>query len=104
MFKIIERKVPIPLDDATAVDHSIKGDIKFNKVNFFYPKRPDAPVIRDFTHEFKRGTTTAIVGPSGSGKSTLVQLIERFYDAQGGEKDGEGVITFDGVPLKAIKL
>ena len=64
--------MPIPLDSPSAVDHVIEGNIKFNKVNFFYPKRPDAPVIRDFTHEFKKGTTTAIVGPSGSGKSTLV--------------------------------
>ena len=31
------------------------------------------------------GQTVALVGPSGCGKSTVVQLIQRFYDVEGGE-------------------
>ena len=38
------------------------------------------------------------MGPSGSGKSTIVQLIERFYDPQGGQ------ILVDGVNLKDMSL
>lgn len=63
-----------------------------------YPSRPDQKILNDFSHTFKVGTTTAIVGPSGSGKSTVVQLVERFYDPESGE------VIVDGKNLKNIKL
>ena len=76
----------------------MKGEIKFDKVNFRYPSRPDTQVLTDFSCTFEVGKTTAIVGPSGSGKSTVVQLIERFYDPE------SGAIYVDGEPLKNLKL
>ena len=39
------------------------------------------------------GQTVALVGPSGCGKSTTVQLLQRFYDIDGGE-----------VSLKSLRL
>lgn len=76
----------------------MKGEIKFDKVNFHYPSRTDTHVLKDFTCTFEVGKTTAIVGPSGSGKSTVVQLIERFYDPT------DGSVSIDGEPLKDLKL
>jgi ATP-binding cassette subfamily B (MDR/TAP) protein 1 len=59
-------------------------------VDFTYPTRPDLRILKSLTCSFDAGKTTAIVGPSGSGKSTIVQLIERFYNTNG------GTVTLDG--------
>ena len=80
------------------MDHELKGQIRFDGVDFFYPTRPDTKVLRDFSCTFEVGKTTAIVGPSGSGKSTVVQLIERFYEPTKGE------IFVDGKALTNLKL
>jgi ATP-binding cassette subfamily B protein len=43
------------------------------------------------------GQTVAIVGPTGAGKTTLVNLLERFYEIQG------GAIELDGVNVNAME-
>jgi ATP-binding cassette subfamily B protein len=72
-----------------------RGSLSFRNVTFRYPARPETAALRDFTLEIEPGETIAIVGPSGAGKSTIFQLVERFYDPQG------GTIRIDGVPLTA---
>lgn len=56
--------------------------IAFNRVSFSYGEKP---VLRDFSHVFKRGSKTAIVGPSGAGKSTLLKLALGFYGGYAGD-------------------
>ncbi|MEE4316041.1 MAG: ABC transporter transmembrane domain-containing protein [Erythrobacter sp.] len=70
-----------------------RGSLSFRNVTFRYPARPEVAALRDFTLEIEPGETIAIVGPSGAGKSTIFQLVERFYDPQG------GTIRLDGIPL-----
>ncbi|QDH33201.1 ATP-binding cassette domain-containing protein [Porphyrobacter sp. YT40] len=70
-----------------------RGSLSFRNVTFRYPARPETAALKDFTLEIEPGETVAIVGPSGAGKSTIFQLVERFYDPQG------GTIRMDGVPL-----
>ncbi|MEP7071534.1 MAG: ABC transporter ATP-binding protein [Verrucomicrobiota bacterium] len=41
-------------------------------------------VVRDFSHRFKAGKITTILGPSGSGKSTVLALIAGLKQADGG--------------------
>ena len=42
-------------------------------------------VLRGLDLTISSGQTVALVGPSGCGKSTTVQLIQRFYDIDGGQ-------------------
>ena len=71
-----------------------RGEVRFDKVSFRYPSRPDALALADFSLEVKPGETVALVGPSGAGKSTVLQLLLRHYDAD------EGTISLDGVELR----
>ena len=71
-----------------------RGEVKFEKVSFRYPSRPDALALADFSLEVKPGERVALVGPSGAGKSTVLQLLLRYYDADA------GVISLDGVELR----
>lgn len=70
------------------------GGLTFENVGFRYPSRPDLPAVRDFRLAIRPGERVAIVGPSGAGKSTLFQLVQRFYDPDGGR------ILMDGVNLR----
>ncbi|KIM36272.1 hypothetical protein M413DRAFT_319602 [Hebeloma cylindrosporum] len=60
------------------------GSITFNHVEFAYPERPDAPVLKDLNLEIAAGECVAIVGASGSGKSTIAALLQRLYEPSAG--------------------
>lgn len=62
----------------------LRGDIRFEDVNFEFADDPKTPVLRDISFEIKSGQTLGILGETGSGKSTLVNLINRFYDPSSG--------------------
>ena len=56
----------------------------FEGVQFRYPSRPDARVLQGLNINVQPGQSLALVGSSGCGKSTTIQLIERFYEPEGG--------------------
>ncbi len=70
-----------------------RGEVRFDRVTFRYPSRPDARALDDFDLVVRSGETVAFVGPSGAGKSTTFQLLLRFYDP------AEGRVMIDGVDL-----
>ena len=81
-----------------ALPRPVSGALRFDKVSFHYPTRPDTAALHDFTLDVHPGETVALVGPSGAGKSTVFSLLLRFYDPQG------GTISIDGVDLRAVTL
>ena len=51
--------------------------VKFEDVSFRYAKG-DSEIISHFSHDFKPGTKTALVGETGVGKTTLFRLMLGF--------------------------
>jgi subfamily B ATP-binding cassette protein MsbA len=80
----------------TVTIHEIRGDIRFDHVDFSY--EAGKPVLHDISFESLPGTVTALVGPSGSGKSTIIGLIAAFHNPESGR------VTVDGIDLSTVKL
>jgi ATP-binding cassette subfamily B protein len=74
----------------------VRGEIRFDRVGFRYPSRPDQPALDDFDLHVSPGETVALVGPSGAGKSTVFSLLLRFHDA------GSGTIRVDDLDLREL--
>ena len=60
--------------------------IRVSDVTFAYPDS-SANVLDGFSHDFRPGSRTAIVGPTGVGKSTLIRLLLSLLKPQGGSID-----------------
>lgn len=73
---------------------SSEYEVEFEHVQFGYKK--DKPLMKDFNLQVKAGEMIAIVGPTGAGKTTLINLLERFYDIDG------GVIRYRGQDIRNI--
>jgi ABC-type multidrug transport system fused ATPase/permease subunit len=58
--------------------------IRFEDVSFQYAKG-DREILSHFTHEFKAGSKTAIMGETGIGKTTLFRLILGFIEPTCGQ-------------------
>ena len=80
---------------AVEVD-SIKGDIVFENVTFYYEE--NKPVLKNFNLTVKAGEMVALVGHTGSGKSTIVNLVCRFYEPR------QGMIRINGRDYREIAL
>lgn len=99
-----ERLVEI-LDETPEVDLKrpestlrLSGHIRYEKVGFSYPTRPDIQVLKPLSFEIKPGEKVALVGQSGAGKSTLMQLLMQMYPLQ------QGTIYLDEKPSSAYHL
>ena len=61
------------------ISNSAEHGIRFNSVSFRYATG-DREILSHFTHDFKAGTKTAIIGETGIGKTTLFRLILGFIE------------------------
>ena len=69
------------------------GPIRFSDVSFRYAKG-DHMVMEHFTHEFKPGSKTAIMGETGIGKTTLFRLLLGFIEPTSGHVDRNAAFCF----------
>ncbi|KLJ13581.1 hypothetical protein EMPG_11474 [Blastomyces silverae] len=60
------------------------GLLELENLEFAYPQRPDARVLRGINVTIQPSSFAAFVGASGCGKSTIISLLERFYDPSSG--------------------
>ncbi|MGM9553251.1 MAG: ABC transporter ATP-binding protein [Faecousia sp.] len=79
--------------DGTTVP--LQGDVRFHNVDFSYIE--GKPVLQNLSLYAKPGQKIAFVGSTGAGKTTITNLINRFYDIQGGQ------ITYDGIDVREIQ-
>lgn len=85
----------IPINPPKLVE--LKGDVRLENVTFSYVE--NKIVLRNISLFAKPGQKIAFVGSTGAGKTTITNLLNRFYDVE----DENGMITFDGIPIKEIK-
>ncbi|GKZ25602.1 hypothetical protein AbraIFM66951_002991 [Aspergillus brasiliensis] len=76
--------------------------VKIKNLNFRYPSRPDAHVLRDVSINIPRNQCTAIVGRSGSGKSTIASLLLGLYKAPTSQAGSSSPITLNGIDIQRI--
>ena len=95
-IEVLDTEVDIK-DNVDAINlENIKGDILFDNVSFSY--EPGNEVLKDFSLSIKAGENVALVGPSGGGKTTISNLIQRFYEIDGGK------IFIDNNHIEGVKL
>jgi ATP-binding cassette subfamily B protein len=97
MFERLDtpREITAPQQPAPLPEPA-RGAVRFDRVDFSYPARPDFPALHGFDIAITPGETVALVGPSGAGKSSVFQLLMRFYDPIA------GVVALDGADLRTL--
>ena len=73
----------------------LKGAVRFSRVDFSYV--PGKRILKDVSVYADPGQKIAFVGSTGAGKTTITNLINRFYEIEG------GLITYDGINVTAIR-
>ena len=73
----------------------LKGDVRFTDVVFGYTS--EKKILNGISLYAKPGQKIAFVGSTGAGKTTIINLVNRFYEIQG------GTITYDGLDIRDIR-
>jgi ATP-binding cassette subfamily B protein len=92
---LLDTKINIPYEGTHIAPGNVKGELRFDKVEFAYGEQK---TLKQIDLHIPAGKTVAFVGSTGSGKSTLVKLLLRFYSPQSGR------ITLDDKEISDLNL
>lgn len=95
VFEVLDTEGHIQ-DKGSVTASTFKGNIDFKKVHFSYTNKEE--VLKGINIHVEEGQTIAIVGATGAGKSTIINLLNRFYEINGGE------ILIDGTDIRDFTL
>ena len=91
--EIIPPSFPNKENTSDDSSHTQGAAIRFEDVSFCYADG-DREILQHFSHEFKPGSKTAIMGETGIGKTTLFRLILNLIQPTAGRIDIGGSICF----------
>ncbi len=93
--KILAEKPEIYDAPEAVTPDKVEGDLCFDDVSFSIN---GSRILDGISFKLPKGRTLGIMGVTGAGKSTIVNLINRFYDVDGGS------ITIDGRDIRELSL
>ncbi len=93
--KIYEEQPDIVSPENPVVLEEVMGQVAFENVSFQIDGKD---ILKDISFVLPEGRTLGIMGATGSGKSTIINLLQRFYDVQG------GCIKLDGIDIRRLSL
>ena len=96
VLDLIDTPIQIAGGSRRLAPEQVRGDIRYEQVDFAYRNRPD--LLNRFNLTIPAGKTLGIVGATGSGKSSLVKLLLRLYPLNGGR------IFLDDIPIEQLRL
>lgn len=95
VFIVMDEKAEIADSDGATRFDEIRGEIEFKHVKFGY--NPEITILHDLSLKAEPNKKIAFVGSTGAGKTTITNVLNRFYEIQGGE------ITLDGVDIRNLE-
>ena len=81
-FRLLDEIEPLGNEGSSEIEKI--NEIKFENVDFSYPKR-DKMIFENLNLHFEDEKIVGLVGESGSGKSTLMKMVMKWYMAKSGK-------------------
>jgi ABC-type multidrug transport system fused ATPase/permease subunit len=92
IFGLMDRREVIQEPRKPQRPRKREGHVEFKDVSFSYTH--GSRVLENVSFEIRPGQVVALVGVTGSGKTTIINLLERFYEFEGGS------ILLDGIDIR----
>ena len=98
-FSLLDENEPVGNDGSKEIEKI--NEIKFENVDFSYPKR-DKMIFENLNLHFEDEKIVGLVGESGSGKSTLMKMVMKWYMAKSGKifLNDEDILDIDSRKLQ----